>query len=118
MEYALQMFEQAIQLDLNFALAHAGIAHLCGLKFEVRDRNQNWIKRRLAACDRATALAPDLPEVLIPSSANSIAMVLGIFSAGRISPPATMKKPQPSLSEPWNSMATTAIPLFPITRCR
>ncbi|MGA7622996.1 MAG: protein kinase [Candidatus Acidiferrales bacterium] len=65
MEYALQMFEQAIQLDPNFALAHAGIAHLCGLIFEVRDQNQNWIERGLAACDRATALAPDVPEVLI-----------------------------------------------------
>ena len=28
MDYALQMFEQAIQLDKNFALAHAGIAYL------------------------------------------------------------------------------------------
>jgi serine/threonine protein kinase/Flp pilus assembly protein TadD len=65
MEYALQMFEQAIQLDPNFALAHAGIAHLCGLIFEVRDQNQSWIEKGMAACDRATALAPDLPEVLI-----------------------------------------------------
>jgi serine/threonine protein kinase/cytochrome c-type biogenesis protein CcmH/NrfG len=65
MDYALQMFEQAIQLDPKFALAHAGIAHLCGLIYEIRDQNPNWIARGLAACDRATALAPDLPEVLI-----------------------------------------------------
>ena len=64
-EYALQMFEQAIQLDPRFALAHAGIAHLCGVIFEVRDQNPNWMERGLAACDRATALAPDLPEVLV-----------------------------------------------------
>lgn len=64
-EYALQMFEQAIQLDPNFALAHAGIAHLCGLVYEIREQNQKWIDRGLAACDRATALAPDLPEVLV-----------------------------------------------------
>ena len=64
-DYALQMFEQAIQLDPNFALAHAGIAHLCGLIYEIRDQNQKWIERGLAACDRATALAPDLPEVLV-----------------------------------------------------
>ncbi|HEV8075338.1 MAG TPA: protein kinase, partial [Candidatus Acidoferrum sp.] len=38
-EYALQMFEQAIELDPKFALAHAGIAHLCGVIFEVRDQN-------------------------------------------------------------------------------
>src|SRR5579862_1704120 len=66
MDYALQMFEQAIRLDPNFALAHAGIAHLCGLIFEVREQdNPKWIERGLAACDRATALAPDLPEVLV-----------------------------------------------------
>jgi serine/threonine protein kinase/Flp pilus assembly protein TadD len=65
MDYGLQMFEQAIQLDPNFALAHSGIAHLCGLIFEIREQNPKWIERGLAACDRATALAPDLPEVLV-----------------------------------------------------
>ena len=65
MDYGLQMFEQAIQLDPQFALAHSGIAHLCGLIFEVREQNPKWIERGLAACDRATALAPDLPEVLV-----------------------------------------------------
>jgi len=64
-DYALQMFEQAIQLDPDFALAHAGIAVLCGLHYEIREQNQKWIDRGLAACDRATALAPDLPEVLV-----------------------------------------------------
>ena len=64
-DYALQMFEQAIQLDPNFALAHAGIAHLCGVIFEVRDQSPSWMQRGLAACDRATALAPELPEVLV-----------------------------------------------------
>ena len=64
-EYALQMFEQAIELDPNFALAHAGIANLCGLNYEIREQNQKWIDRGLSACDRATALAPDLPEVLV-----------------------------------------------------
>jgi len=65
MDYGLQMFEQAIQLDPNFALAHSGIAHLCGLIYEIREQNAKWIERGLAACDRATALAPDLPEVLV-----------------------------------------------------
>jgi serine/threonine protein kinase/cytochrome c-type biogenesis protein CcmH/NrfG len=64
-DYALQMFEQAIKIDPNFALAHAGIAHLCGLIFEIREQHQKWIDRGLAACDRATALEPDLPEVLV-----------------------------------------------------
>ena len=65
MDYGLQMFEQAIQLDPNFALAHAGIAHLCGLIYELQDQSPKWIERGLAACERATALAPDLPEALV-----------------------------------------------------
>ncbi len=65
LDYALQMFEQAIQLDPNFALAHAGIAHLCGVIYEIREQFPKWIERGLAACDRATALAPDLAEVLV-----------------------------------------------------
>jgi TolB-like protein/Tfp pilus assembly protein PilF len=64
-DYALQMFEQAIQLDPNFALAHAGIANLCGLIYEIREQSVKWIERGLAAADRATALAPDQPEVLV-----------------------------------------------------
>jgi serine/threonine protein kinase/Tfp pilus assembly protein PilF len=65
MDYALQMFEQAIQLDKNFALAHAGTAYLCGLIYELREQRPEWIARGLAACDRAMALAPDLPEVMV-----------------------------------------------------
>ncbi|MGA8871060.1 MAG: protein kinase [Candidatus Acidiferrales bacterium] len=65
MDYALQMFEHAIQLDPNFALAHAGIAHLCGLIYEIREQSANWIERGIASCDRALALAPDLPEVMV-----------------------------------------------------
>jgi serine/threonine protein kinase/Tfp pilus assembly protein PilF len=68
MDYALQMFEQAIQLDKNFALAHAGIAYLCGLIYELREQRPEWISRGLAACDRAMALAPDLPEVMVARS--------------------------------------------------
>jgi serine/threonine protein kinase/Tfp pilus assembly protein PilF len=65
LDYGLQMFDQAIQLDPNFALAHAGIAHLCGLIYEVREQSAAWINRGLAACDRAMALAPELPEVMV-----------------------------------------------------
>ncbi|HEX4075297.1 MAG TPA: protein kinase [Candidatus Acidoferrales bacterium] len=64
-DYALQMFDHAIELDSNFALAHAGIAHLCGLIYEIREQSVTWIERGLASCDRALALAPDLPEVMV-----------------------------------------------------
>src|SRR5258708_40197172 len=65
MDYALQMLEQAIQFDKNFALAYAGIAHLWGLIFELRDQSPDWLSRGIDACDRAMALAPDLPEVMV-----------------------------------------------------
>jgi serine/threonine protein kinase/cytochrome c-type biogenesis protein CcmH/NrfG len=64
LDYGLQMFEQAIQLDPNFAVAHAGIAHVCGLIYEYREQNPKWIARAKAACERATALVPELPEIL------------------------------------------------------
>jgi TolB-like protein/Flp pilus assembly protein TadD len=64
-DYALQMFEQAIKLDRNFALAYAGIAHVCGLVYELREQSQTWIDKGIAACDRAMALAPELPEVMV-----------------------------------------------------
>jgi len=63
LDYALQMFEQAIRLDPNFALAHAGIATVCGLVFELRDQSPRWLEKGQKACDRATALAPELAEV-------------------------------------------------------
>jgi serine/threonine protein kinase/Flp pilus assembly protein TadD len=72
-DYGLQMFEQAIEIDPNFALAHGGIAHLCGLIYEVREQSTKWIERGLAACDRATALAPDLPEILVARARMSYA---------------------------------------------
>jgi tetratricopeptide (TPR) repeat protein len=59
------MFEQAIKLDPNFAQAHAAIGYLCAMIYEIREQSVHWIERGLAACDRATALAPDLPEVLV-----------------------------------------------------
>ena len=65
MDYALQMFEQAIKLDPDFALAHAGIANMCGMIFQVREQHPKWVERGLAACDRARRSRPDLPEVLV-----------------------------------------------------
>jgi serine/threonine protein kinase/tetratricopeptide (TPR) repeat protein len=63
LEFALQMFEQAIKLDPKFALAHAGIANVCGIMYEFREQNPGWIERGLAACDHASAIDPELPEM-------------------------------------------------------
>jgi TolB-like protein/Flp pilus assembly protein TadD len=64
LEFALQMFEHAIQLDPNFALAHVGIAHVCGKIFELRERKAVWTDRGWAACERALLLDHNLPEGL------------------------------------------------------
>jgi serine/threonine protein kinase/Flp pilus assembly protein TadD len=63
-DFALQMFEQAIKLDPNFALAHAGVANVCGLIYELREKHDRWIERGLTACDRAMAVDPGRAEVI------------------------------------------------------
>jgi serine/threonine protein kinase/Flp pilus assembly protein TadD len=65
LEFALQMYEQAAKLDPNFALAHAGIAHICAFFFEFRDQNAKWIERGEAACNRALEINPQLAEALV-----------------------------------------------------
>ncbi len=64
LDFALQMFEQAIKLDPNFALAHAGVANVCGMIYELREQHAKWIERGITACDRAMALDPQSAEVL------------------------------------------------------
>jgi len=65
LEFALQMFDQAIKLDPGFALAHAAVANVCGIYYETRGRDPQWIDKGRAACDRALALDPNLPEALV-----------------------------------------------------
>ena len=65
LEYALQMYEQAVKLDANFALAHAGIAYICGIIYEIREHVPKWVERGEAACNRALELDPHLAEALV-----------------------------------------------------
>jgi serine/threonine protein kinase/tetratricopeptide (TPR) repeat protein len=64
LQFASQLYEQAVALDSRFALAHAGLAYVCGLFYEWHDRDDRWIQKGLAACERALALEPKLPEAL------------------------------------------------------
>src|SRR5439155_4316096 len=64
LDFALQMFEQAIKLDTNFALAHAGIASVCGMIYELSEKKPRWIERGLAAAERAAAADPNSAEAL------------------------------------------------------
>jgi non-specific serine/threonine protein kinase len=64
LEFALQMFERAVQADPAFALAHAGIANVCVLYYFDYDAEIKWIERAAAASERASEHGPGLPEVL------------------------------------------------------
>jgi non-specific serine/threonine protein kinase len=64
LDLALQMFEHAILLDSGFALAHAGIANACGVVYEFHEKDDRWLDRGRASCERALALDPSLPEAL------------------------------------------------------
>ena len=64
LEFAIDMFQRAINLDPRFALAYAGLASACGLYHDWYQRDAHWVERGLAACERALVLDPNLPEVL------------------------------------------------------
>jgi len=59
------MFENAVAIDPNFALAHAAIAKVCAEYHYNFQRDASWIGRAMAASQRAVALQPELPEVQI-----------------------------------------------------
>jgi serine/threonine protein kinase/Tfp pilus assembly protein PilF len=65
LEFALQMFENAVSLDPNFALAYAAIANVCAQTHYNYGRDPIWLGRAEAASQRAVGLQPQLPEVLV-----------------------------------------------------
>ena len=68
LEFALQMFENAVAMDPKFALAHAAIAKVCAEYHYNFQRDATWIGRAMAASQHAVALQPDLPEVQIANA--------------------------------------------------
>jgi serine/threonine protein kinase/tetratricopeptide (TPR) repeat protein len=65
LEFARQMFENAVSLDSQFALAYAATANVCALHHYLYGRDPAWMERAQAAAERATALGPGLPEVAV-----------------------------------------------------
>jgi non-specific serine/threonine protein kinase len=61
-EFALQMFENAVTLDPSFALAYAACANACAMYYSFFSRDQIWVERAREASGRAVALRWDLPE--------------------------------------------------------
>jgi adenylate cyclase len=62
LEYARQMFKRAIELDPNYALAHAGIADCCSRLYMMFDARESNLKQAESASNTALRLAPDLAE--------------------------------------------------------
>jgi len=65
LEFALTMYENAVTQDPSFALAYAAIANVCAYYHAHYAREDVWIHRARAAAERAMALQPDVPEVMV-----------------------------------------------------
>jgi len=61
--FALQMYENAVTLDDEFALAHAGLANVCAQYYYHFERQQQWIDRAAAASEKASAKGHGEPEI-------------------------------------------------------
>jgi serine/threonine protein kinase len=64
-EFALQMFDNAVSLDPSFALAYAACANACAMYYAFFSRDQVWVDRAREASGRAVALRWDLPETQV-----------------------------------------------------
>jgi len=65
LEFALQMFENAVTLDPHFALAHAANAIFCAQYYANFQRDAAWAERARNAAEKAIALQPELPDVQV-----------------------------------------------------
>ena len=65
LEFALQMFENAVAMDVSFALAYAACANACAMFYCNYSRDPVWVERAREASGKALALRWDLPEVQV-----------------------------------------------------
>jgi tetratricopeptide (TPR) repeat protein len=65
LEFALQMFENAVAQDPGFALAYAATANVCAVYHYNFEREASWLARAREAAQKAVAIQPDLAEALV-----------------------------------------------------
>jgi non-specific serine/threonine protein kinase len=65
LEFALQMFENAVGIDPSFALAYAASANACAMFYCNFSRDEVWVERARETSGKAVALRWDLPEVQV-----------------------------------------------------
>lgn len=73
MEYARQMYNRAVEIDPEYALAHAGIADACSLLYTNWDARESNLRQADIASTRALELEPGLAEAHV---ARGIALSL------------------------------------------
>ncbi|HUF66562.1 MAG TPA: protein kinase [Gemmatimonadaceae bacterium] len=73
LEHARQMFNRAIEIDPDYALAHAGVADCCSLLYTYFDARESNLRQADAASQKALELEPELAEAHV---ARGIAMWL------------------------------------------
>ncbi|MBV9957799.1 MAG: tetratricopeptide repeat protein [Acidobacteria bacterium] len=61
-DFAVQLFEESLKLDEEFALAYAGLSEAYWRKYQAT-REQAWVARAIAAGDRALVLDPRQAQV-------------------------------------------------------
>ncbi|MGH7702531.1 MAG: TPR end-of-group domain-containing protein, partial [Gemmatimonadales bacterium] len=61
-EFARRMFERAIEIDPNYALAYSGVADCCSYVYTYWDASATNLERADAASRKALDLAPELAE--------------------------------------------------------
>ena len=73
LEYARQMFNRAIEIDPDYALAYAGVADCCSLLYTYFDARESNLRQADAASQKALELEPDLAEAHVARAiANSL----------------------------------------------
>ena len=65
LERAIAFFEQATQLDPQFALAHAALGSAYTQRFFYVDADRRWEQQAFLAIEKALALDPDLAEAYL-----------------------------------------------------
>jgi serine/threonine protein kinase/tetratricopeptide (TPR) repeat protein len=65
LEFALQLFENAVAQDPTFALAYAAMANVCAVYHYNFEREASWLERAREAAEKAIAVQPDLAEAKV-----------------------------------------------------
>ena len=59
---AIELFQNAIDLDPNYATAYAGMSEACGLLYETHDRDPSWLEKAEESALKALIYEPSSSE--------------------------------------------------------